>query len=91
MELGDLYMSAWAAAWRRAQGEGWNGRHPDEHPTFLQDWPFQRPDWWLPDPAMAEAYRACKDLPEDQHPDWGRWVPSYVPGRPWPWRSEDPA
>jgi hypothetical protein len=63
----------------------------DEHPEFARDWPPYRPDWWRPPPGLLEAVRAepgCKPYGYVE-PDWRRWVPSYVPGRPWPWRTAD--
>jgi hypothetical protein len=74
------------------------GRHPNGRPCFRRedfpqyaaDWPRERPPWWLPPPGMLEAVRAepaCKPY-DYQEPDWRRWVPPYVPGRPWPWRDD---
>jgi hypothetical protein len=57
-----------------------------------RDFPYDRPGWWQPPPGLLEAVEA--ELPKRaklpyQEPDWGRWVPPYVPGRPWPWRRAD--
>ena len=40
---------------------------------------------------MYEVVRAERDTTRPYgyvEPDWRRWVPKYVPGRPWPWRSD---
>ena len=59
-------------------------------PHWSADWPVPRPSWWLPPPGLLEAVMAepaC--IPYGyQEPDWRRWVPTYVPGRPWPWRAD---
>jgi hypothetical protein len=39
---------------------------------------------------MAEWLKDLANLP-DEHPDWSRWIPPYVPGKPWPWRKRDAA
>src|SRR5436305_3433232 len=62
----------------------------DQHPEFARDWPPYRPDWWRPPPGLLEAIRAepgCKPYGYVE-PYWRRWVPPYVPGRPWPWRDD---
>ena len=62
----------------------------EDHPGFMADWPFARPPRWLPPPGMLEAVAgepACRPY-DYREPDWRRWWPGYVPGRPWPWRSE---
>jgi hypothetical protein len=59
-------------------------------PHWSADWPVQRPSWWLPPPGLLEAVMAepaCIPYGH-QEPDWRRWVPTYVPGRPWPWRAD---
>ena len=61
----------------------------DEHPVFADDWPPYRPDRWRPPPGLLEAVQAepgCKPYGYVE-PDWRRWVPRYVPGRPWSWRA----
>src|SRR4051794_27442614 len=58
-------------------------------PHWSTDWPVPRPAWWLPPPGLLEAVMAepaCIPYGH-QEPDWRRWVPTYVPGRPWPWRA----
>jgi hypothetical protein len=59
-------------------------QEPENQP-FVRDWPTQRPAWWRPPPGLLEAVAA--DLPRQRvlpyrEPDWGPWVPPYVPGRP---------
>jgi hypothetical protein len=59
-------------------------------PHWSADWPVQRPSWWLPPPGLLEAVMAepaCIPYGH-QEPDWRQWVPTYVPGRPWPWRAD---
>src|SRR3954447_25379248 len=59
-------------------------------PHWSTDWPVQHPAWWLPPPGLLEAVMAepaCIPYGH-QEPDWRRWVPTYVPGRPWPWRAD---
>src|SRR5689334_11449633 len=73
------------------------GRHPNGRPCFRRedfpqydaDWPRARPSWWRPPPGMLEAVRAEPGVIPYGYvePDWRRWVPPYVPGRPWPWRA----
>ena len=73
------------------------GRHPNGRPCFRRedfpqydaDWPRERPSWWRPPPGMLEAVRAEPGVIPYGYvePDWRRWVPPYVPGRPWPWRA----
>src|SRR4051812_21456447 len=63
----------------------------DEHPEFARDWPPYRPDWWRPPPGLLEAIRAepgCRPYGYVE-PEWRQWVPAYVPGQPWPWRTAD--
>jgi hypothetical protein len=56
----------------------------------MADWPFVRPAWWLPPPGMMEAIEAEPEyrLYNYQEPDWRQWVPRYVVGQHWPWRSD---
>jgi hypothetical protein len=67
-------------------GRDWTKRHP----KFVADWLSQRPLWWMP-PGMLEVVIAePTTIPYGyQEPDWRRWAPPYVPGRPWPWRTAD--
>ena len=62
----------------------------EDHPQFMADWPFVRLAWWLPPPGMMEAIEAKPEYrPYNyQEPDWRQWVPRYVPGQIWPWRSD---
>jgi hypothetical protein len=71
------------------------GAHWPELPEAVQlrrDFPHDRPARWAP-PGMFEkvkeymAARARWYLAEE--PDWSRWVPEYVPNRPWPWRQPE--
>ena len=63
----------------------------ENHPQFMADWPFVRPAWWLPPPGMMAAIEAEPEYrPYNyQEPDWRQWVPRYVVGQHWPWRSEE--
>jgi hypothetical protein len=58
----------------------------------VRDWPAARPDWWLPPPGLREQVDEwlgdLVDIP-DEHPDWRRWIPTYEPGKPWPWRKPE--
>jgi hypothetical protein len=72
------------------------GAHWPELPEAVQlrrDFPHDRPARWAPPPGMFEkvkeymAARARWYLAEE--PDWSRWVPEYVPNRPWPWRQPE--
>jgi hypothetical protein len=61
-------------------------------PPFLRDWPSSPPDWWAPPPGLLEVVKV--EAPKFyitgyQPPDWRRWVPRYVPGKPWPWRRPE--
>ena len=62
----------------------------EDHPGFMADWPFGRPPRWLPPPGMLEAIAAEPAYKPYDHrePDWRRWWPGYVLGRPWPWRAD---
>jgi hypothetical protein len=64
---------------------------PERFPQFVADWPTERPLWWVPPPGMLEAVIVePTTIPYGYvEPDWRRWVPPYVPGRPWPWRDDD--
>ena len=57
----------------------------------MADWPFVRPLWWLPPLGMMEATKAEPEYrPYNyQEPDWRQWVPRYVLGQHWPWRSDE--
>jgi hypothetical protein len=63
----------------------------EDHPQFVADWPFVRPAWWLPPPGMMAAIEAEPEYKpyNYQEPDWRQWVPRYVVGQHWPWRSNE--
>lgn len=71
-------------------GRPFGPRWSEETPRWLEDWPSRRPAWWRPPPGLLEAVMAEPEMRPYgyQEPDWRRWVPPYVPGRPWPWRSD---
>ena len=87
------FRTALKALWAAGMPTG-----PDwtEHPKAQQlrrDFPRERPSWWAPPAGLYEAVKADQALRLKfpyQEPDWGRWVPSYVPGRAWPWRQPAP-
>ena len=87
------YSICFRAAYR-AIGSPKGPRWPElpEARQLRRDFPHERPAWWLPPPGLLDAVKAQDAepaLPGQQEPDWSRWVPPYVPGRPWPWREED--
>jgi hypothetical protein len=72
------------------KGAHWS-QEPENLP-FVCDWPSARPAWWAPPPGLLEAVKRYVPSPNGcvvgPEPDWGEWIPRYVPGRPWPWRRD---
>lgn len=59
-------------------------------PRWREDWPHDRPSWWMPPPGMLEAFlkQSKYSLWTQEESYWRQWWPGYVPGRPWPFRDD---